>query len=138
MQRFVARFFESGFRVLLGRWILSLGHRSAEGLQRKTAADNSRRLSGVLGGPPKLARAESSLREDDLDAAILRLAYAVRCWNAQVVLAAAGDHHVAARDAEPFEGGGNGVGAPLGKPLVVAGRSRSIGVAGYLQSHVTA
>src|SRR5260370_2539678 len=89
-------------------------------------------------GPPKLASAERFLlREYDLDATVLRLAYAWRRWNAQVVHATARNHHVAARDAEAFECCGDGVGTPLRQPLGVASRSRSIGIARDLKRDTT-
>ena len=81
------------------------------------------RRSGRRGphpGPRNLQRRETALREDDLDPAVLRLAHAVRRRHTEVVLAAAGYDHIAARDTEVFESGGDGVGAPLGEPLVVA------------------
>jgi hypothetical protein len=80
-------------------------------------------------------RLDAFLREDDLDAAVLRLAHAVGGRNALVVLAAAADHHLLARYAEPGQGVGDVVGAPLGEPLVVAGRARGVGVAGHLDLH---
>src|SRR5689334_25299823 len=53
-----------------------------------------RRAAAVAGGqiaPPELPGEEIALREDDLDAAVLRLAYAWRCRDAQIVHAATGD-----------------------------------------------
>src|SRR5205823_2528890 len=79
---------------------------------KKIRRGEPRRWRGPV-GTPKLQGEETVLREDDLDTAVLRLAYAWRRWNAQIVHAAAGDHHVAARDAETVEGGGGaGGGAP--------------------------
>src|SRR5207248_166490 len=72
------------------------------------------------------------LREDDLDAAVLRLAHAIRSRHALVVLAAATDRHLLTWYAEPQHRGGDSVGAPLGEPLVVASRARGVGVSGDL------
>src|SRR5437764_15371562 len=72
------------------------------------------------------------LRPDDLDAAVLRLAYTVGGRYALVVLAAAADVHGLARDAEPAQRVGDVVSAPLGEPLVVAGGARGVGVAGHV------
>src|SRR5204863_7866379 len=81
---------------------------------------------------PAVASERDPLREDDLDAAVLRLAHAVRSRYALVVLAATADRHLLPGYAEPDHGVGDGVGTALGEPLVVAGRARGIGVAGDL------
>ncbi len=54
-----------------------------------------------------------ALREDDLDAPVLRLAHAERRGNPRIVHAATGDDHFVARHAHPFEGDRHGVCAPL-------------------------
>src|SRR5215472_18015278 len=105
--------------------------------RKKAAAGDPRRLEWGPTGPPSL-RDEGALREHDLDAAVLRLAYAWRRRHAQVVHAATADDHVAARHAEALERRGNRVGAPLGEPLVVAGRPRGVGEAGDCELHAAA
>ena len=86
-------------------------------VQKKTAAA----CRGGFRGPPRSPELKPrGLREDDLDAAVLRLANAWRRWNTGVVHAATGDHHVAAGYAKPFECGRHRIGTTLGKPLVVA------------------
>jgi len=91
-----------------------------EGVQTKTAAAiRGGRRGHVLA--PGICNRGDRLRENDLDAPVLRLAHAWRRWDARVVHAAACDNHIAARHAEPFEGGRHRVGAPFGKPLVVSG-----------------
>ena len=59
------------------------------------------------------------LREEDLDAPVLRLAHTERRWHAQIVVAATADRHIAARDAEGHHTSRHGIGAPLGEPLIV-------------------
>src|SRR6516162_5632373 len=101
--------------------------------------DGPRRLAGGRQRPPaksSIAHADRArLWEHDLDAAILRLAYAWRRRHSQVVHAATADHHVAARYAEMLKRGSDRVGAPLGQPLVVAGRTRGVGEAGNRELH---
>src|SRR5215469_2939410 len=66
--------------------------RKSQVVQKKTAA----LIRGGCRGPrrpPGFAVETTTLGEDDLDAAVLRLAHAVRRRDAQVVLATAGDHH---------------------------------------------
>src|SRR5215831_16535917 len=110
----------------------------AGAVERKKAAAGDPRRPGW--GPPTGpgSRDESALWEHDLDAAILRLAYAWRRRHAQVVHTATTDDHVAARHAETLERGGDRVGAPLGQPLVVAGRTRGVGEAGNSELHAAA
>src|SRR5215472_13909282 len=101
---------------------------------KKAAACEPRRPEWGPQRAPGL-RDESALREHDLDAAILRLAYAWRRRHAQVVHTATTDDHVAAGHAETLERGGHRVGTPLGQPLVVAGRTRGVGEAGNRELH---
>jgi hypothetical protein len=63
--------------------------------------------SGVSAGE------ERALRENDLDAPVLRLAHTERRRNPRIVHAATGDDHVVARHAHAFEGDRHGVCAPL-------------------------
>ena len=72
------------------------------------------------------------LREDDLDAAVLRLAHAVGGRDAVVVFAASADGHLLPRHAQAGQSVGDVVGAPLGEPLVVPRRTRPVGIAGNL------
>src|SRR6516162_2988090 len=87
---------------------------------------------------PKVIADPDRLREHDLDAAVLRFAYAWRRRHAQVVHAATTDDHIAARHAETLERSRDRVGAPLGQPLVVAGRPRGVGEAGNRELHAAA
>src|SRR5437763_17184027 len=104
--------------------------------QRKTAAQCAavRRSAGAVRAPA--TSLETVLREDDLDAAVLRLAHAIGGRNALVVLAAAADDHGLTGHARLRQGVCDVVGAPLGEPLVVASRTRSVGIAGDLDRHV--
>ncbi len=88
---------------------------------KKTAAAKPRRRCP---GPHSEAREPvgDDLREHDLDAPVLRLANSKRGRNARVVHAATGDHHVAARHPHAGQSVRHRIGAPLGKPLVVARR----------------
>src|SRR5438105_4206073 len=91
-----------------------------------------------FGGPLSGAAVNAGLREDDLDAAVLRLADTVGGRHAVVVLAAAADRHVAARDTEFRQSAGDRVGAALGETLVVARRAGAIGIPGDLDLHPAA
>src|SRR5689334_3310596 len=109
--------------------------RQEEFCPKKNAAE----FRGGFRGPSKSPELKPrGLREDDLDAAVLRLAYAWCRWNTGVVHAAAGDDHVAAGYAKPFERDCHRIGPPFGEPLVVARRARQVGIAGDLQLHATA
>src|SRR4051794_3043190 len=72
---------------------------------------------------PGIGGSGTALGNDDLDAPVLRLTHAVRRRHPEIVLAAAADRHVAARYTQSLKGGGDSIGAPLGEPLVVAGRA---------------
>ena len=85
--------------------LLSVGVASR---RRRFAKENRRGFSAAVVGDPKRDPRELQvrrllLREDDLDAAVLRFAYAFRCRNAQIVFAAAGNNHIAAWHTETFE-----------------------------------
>src|SRR6516225_767038 len=69
------------------------------------------------------------LREDDLDAPVLRLAHTWRRRYAQIVEAVTGNGHVTARYTQRGKTGRHGIGAPLGEPLVVGVRAGGVGVA---------
>jgi hypothetical protein len=109
-----------------GRFVIRAGSLAppsiSRSLQKKTAAVICGGYRGSRRDPRSLQVHRLLLREDDLDTTVLRFAYPVWCRNAQVILAAAGNYHVAARHTEAFERGGDGVGAAFGEPLVVAGR----------------
>jgi hypothetical protein len=88
--------------------------------KKETAAANR---GGASPRSPKRPRVRSEifLREEDLDAPVLRLAYAIRRRHTEIVLTATDDGHVAARHAECCQSIGHGVCPPLRKPLIVAG-----------------
>src|SRR5690349_18008355 len=94
--------------------------------QRKTAA-RSAAVRGSAGASwaPAIS-VETALREDDLDAAVLRFADAIGSRNALVVLAAAADDHGLAGHTRLRQGVRDVVGAPFGEPLVVASRTRGV------------
>ena len=73
----------------------------------------------ALAGSRALESETALLREEDLDAPVLRLAHTERRWHAQIVVAATADRHIAARDAEGHHTSRHGIGAPLGEPLIV-------------------
>ena len=75
------------------------------------------------------------LWEDDLDAPVLRLAYAWRGWYARIVHAASGDGHIAARHALRRQSVGHCVCAPLGQALVVTSGTRQVCVTRHLDPH---
>src|SRR5262249_27349403 len=87
---------------------------------------------------PGVGGNETALGEDDLDAPVLGFAYAVWRRHPKVVLATAADCHVAARHTQLLESGCDRIGAPLGEPLVVAGRAGGIGETGNLEPDGTA
>jgi hypothetical protein len=88
---------------------------------RRGGADKKIRRGEYRGGFPEPLQRGSGvsagekrpLREDDLDASILRLAHTERRGNPRIVHAATRDDHVVARHAHPFEGDRYGVCAPL-------------------------
>src|ERR1700730_6106761 len=76
-----------------------------------------------------------ALWEDDFDPAVLRLAHALRGGHSRVVLAAATDRHVAARNSHIRQRIRDVVGTPYGEPLVVTRRPGEIGIAGDLDAN---
>src|SRR5271165_1460406 len=84
---------------------------------------------------PGFAESETVLWEEDLDTPVLLLAHTGRCRHARIVHAATGDGHIAARDTKSSQSSRHSVRPPLGKPLIVAGRARQIGVPSDLQSY---
>jgi len=93
-------------------------------MRQRRHKKNAAVVCGVFRGPlsrtPGLLQSETALlREEDLDAPVLRLAHTERRWHAQIVVAATADRHIAARDAEGHHTSRHGIGAPLGEPLIV-------------------
>jgi hypothetical protein len=85
---------------------------------------NATAVCGVFRGPrertPEPFREETALlREEDLDAPVLRLTDTQRRRHAQIVEAATADRHIATRHAESGHTTRHGIGAPLGEPLIV-------------------
>src|ERR1700730_1469663 len=70
---------------------------------KKKPPRQSAAVPGNLDGSPGFGVGETVLREDDLDAAVLRLADTWRRWHPWIVHAATAYHHVAACHAELFE-----------------------------------
>jgi hypothetical protein len=88
---------------------------------RSAAAGGDR--SGSIAG--RIAAARRSQLENDLDAAVLRLAHAGGGRHPVVVLAAAADRHLVARHAEAGERACDVAGAPFRQALVVSRASLS-------------
>src|SRR5215831_6411956 len=86
-----------------------------------------------LAGSRGLGERDDLLWEEDLDATVLRLAHTGCGWHARIVHAATGHDHIAARHALGRQSVGDGIGTPLRKSLIVAGRAREIGIACDLQ-----
>src|SRR5207244_11853487 len=94
-------------------------------------------IPGASQESPGFQRRETLLREEDLDAPVLRLTHTRSRRHARIVHATTDDSHVGARDAEGGERIRYSISPSLGEPLVVAGRAREVGVTRDLEPHRT-